>query len=78
MTTSLAMPARSMASPSFVRPIGPRLAVGHGGGGTGSGMDNGFKQFTDGSYVVVALANMEPPAGGSRGPTRLTPSAPRL
>jgi Beta-lactamase class C and other penicillin binding proteins len=49
---------------SFVWPIGNRVAVGHGGGGTGSGMDNGFKQFTDGSYVVVALANMEPPAGG--------------
>jgi D-alanyl-D-alanine carboxypeptidase len=49
---------------SFVQPIGSRVAVGHGGGGTGSGMDNGFKQFTDGSYIVVALANMEPPAGG--------------
>ena len=50
---------------SYVWPIGSRVAVGHGGGGTGSGMDNGFKQFTDGSYVVVVLANMEPPAGGS-------------
>ncbi|MFL5606792.1 MAG: serine hydrolase domain-containing protein [Gemmatimonadaceae bacterium] len=49
---------------SFVQPLGARLAVGHGGGGTGSGMDNGFKQFTDGSYVVVVLANMEPPTGG--------------
>jgi CubicO group peptidase (beta-lactamase class C family) len=50
---------------SFVQRIGARVAVGHGGGGTGSGMDNGFKQFTDGSYVVVVLANMEPPAGGA-------------
>jgi CubicO group peptidase (beta-lactamase class C family) len=50
---------------SYVQPIGGRVAVGHGGGGTGSGMDNGFKQFTDGSYVVVVLANMDPPAGGS-------------
>jgi CubicO group peptidase (beta-lactamase class C family) len=49
---------------SFVMPVGSRVAVGHGGGGTGSGMDNGFKQFTDGSYQVVVLANWEPPAGG--------------
>lgn len=49
----------------FVQPIGSRVAVGHGGGGTGSGIDNGFKQFTDGSYVVVVLANMEPPTGGA-------------
>ena len=50
---------------TYVWPIGARVAVGHGGGGTGSGMDNGFKQFTDGSSVVVVLANMDPPAGGS-------------
>lgn len=50
---------------SYVMPIGERVAVGHGGGGTGSGMDNGFKQFTDGSYVVIVLANMDPPTGGS-------------
>jgi CubicO group peptidase (beta-lactamase class C family) len=49
---------------SFVMPVGSRVAVGHGGGGTGSGMDNGFKQFTDGSYQVVVLANWEAPAGG--------------
>ena len=49
---------------SYVMPVGSRVAVGHGGGGTGSGMDNGFKQFTDGSYQVVVLANWEPPAGG--------------
>ena len=50
---------------SFVQPIGARVAVGHGGGGMGSGMDNGFKQFTDGSYTVIVLANMEPPTGGA-------------
>jgi D-alanyl-D-alanine carboxypeptidase len=50
---------------TYVWPVGARVAVGHGGGGTGSGMDNGFKQFSDGSYVVVVLANMDPPAGGS-------------
>ena len=50
---------------SYVHPIGSRVAVGHGGGGTGSGMDNGFKQFTDGSYVVIVLANMDPPTGGA-------------
>jgi len=49
---------------SYVMPVGSRVAVGHGGGGTGSGMDNGFKQFTDGSYQVVVLANWEAPAGG--------------
>ena len=49
---------------SYVMPVGSRVAVGHGGGGNGSGMDNGFKQFTDGSYQVVVLANWEPPAGG--------------
>ena len=49
---------------SYVMPVGSRVAVGHGGGGTGSGVDNGFKQFTDGSYQVVVLANWEPPAGG--------------
>jgi CubicO group peptidase (beta-lactamase class C family) len=49
---------------SYVMPVGSRVAVGHGGGGSGSGMDNGFKQFTDGSYQVVVLANWEPPAGG--------------
>lgn len=49
---------------SYVMRVGSRVAVGHGGGGNGSGMDNGFKQFTDGSYQVVVLANWEPPAGG--------------
>lgn len=49
---------------SYVMPVGSRVAVGHGGGGNGSGMDNGFKQFTDGSYQVVVLANREAPAGG--------------
>lgn len=47
---------------SFVWEIGGRVAVGHGGGGTGSGMDNGYRQFTDGSYTVVVLTNIDPPA----------------
>ncbi len=47
---------------SFVFPVGGRVAVGHGGGGGGSGMDNGFRHFTDGSYTIVVLGNGEPPA----------------
>lgn len=46
---------------SFVGTVGGRVAVGHGGGGTGSGIDNGFRQFTDGSYTVVVLTNTDPP-----------------
>jgi CubicO group peptidase (beta-lactamase class C family) len=46
---------------SFVASTGGRTAVGHGGGGTGSGMDNGFRQFTDGSYTIVVLTNTDPP-----------------
>lgn len=46
---------------SFVGRVGDRVAVGHGGGGGGSGMDNGFRHFTDGSYTIVVLSNMEPP-----------------
>ncbi len=46
---------------SFVASAGDRIAVGHGGGGTGSGMDNGFRHFTDGSYTVVVLTNTDPP-----------------
>lgn len=46
---------------SFARTVEGRVAVGHGGGGTGSGMDSNFRQFTDGSYTVVVLANGDPP-----------------
>jgi CubicO group peptidase (beta-lactamase class C family) len=46
---------------SFVRRVGDRRVVGHGGGGTGSGMDNGFRHFTDGSWTVVVLTNIDPP-----------------
>lgn len=52
---------------TFVHPAGGRVAVGHGGGGTGSGMDNGFRHFTDGSYTIVVLGNVDPPAA-----TRIT------
>ena len=58
---------------SFVAQVGGRTAVGHGGGGTGSGIDNGFRQFTDGSYTIVVLTNMDPPAA-----TRLTESLVRF
>lgn len=46
---------------SFVRRVGERVSVGHGGGGTGSGIDTGFRYFTDGSYTVVVLTNIDPP-----------------
>jgi CubicO group peptidase (beta-lactamase class C family) len=46
---------------SFVKQSGEHRIVGHGGGGTGSGIDTGFRQFTDGSYTIVVLTNMEPP-----------------
>ena len=46
---------------SFVRRVEGRVAVGHGGGGTGSGMDSNVRHFTDGSYTVVVLANADPP-----------------
>jgi D-alanyl-D-alanine carboxypeptidase len=48
---------------SFVSQLGGKTVAGHGGGGTGSGMDSGFRQFTDGSYTVVVLTNIDPPAG---------------
>jgi CubicO group peptidase (beta-lactamase class C family) len=47
---------------SFVATVGGRLVVGHGGGGSGSGLDNGFRHFVDGSYTIVVLSNVEPPA----------------
>jgi D-alanyl-D-alanine carboxypeptidase len=46
---------------SFVQEVGGHRVVGHGGGGTGSGIDNGFRQFADGSYTIVVLTNMDPP-----------------
>jgi hypothetical protein len=36
--------------------------LGHGGGGSGVGIDNEFRFFSDGSYSVVVLANIDPPA----------------
>jgi D-alanyl-D-alanine carboxypeptidase len=48
---------------SFVETFGTRTAVGHGGGGNGSGMDSGFRHFTDGSYTLVVLTNADPPVG---------------
>ena len=46
---------------SFVQQTGGHLIVGHGGGGTGSGIDTGFRQFADGSYTIVVLTNIDPP-----------------
>jgi D-alanyl-D-alanine carboxypeptidase len=39
-----------------------RTVLGHGGGGSGTGIDNEFRFFADGSYTVVVLANIDPPA----------------
>jgi CubicO group peptidase (beta-lactamase class C family) len=58
---------------SFVLEAGEHRIVGHGGGGTGSGIDTGFRQFTDGSYTIVVLTNMEPPTA-----TRLTTALEKL
>ena len=58
---------------SFVQQIGEHKIVGHGGGGTGSGIDTGFRQFTDGSYTIVVLTNMEPPTA-----TRITGALTKL
>jgi D-alanyl-D-alanine carboxypeptidase len=58
---------------SFVQRSGDHKIVGHGGVGTGSGIDTGFRQFTDGSYTIVVLTNMEPPTA-----TRLTGAVVKL
>jgi CubicO group peptidase (beta-lactamase class C family) len=46
---------------SFVQEVGEHRVVGHGGGGTGSGIDTGFRQFSDGRYTIVVLTNIDPP-----------------
>lgn len=58
---------------SFVQQVDGHLVVGHGGGGTGSGMDNGFRQFADGRYTVVVLSNIDPPTA-----TRITSALVKL
>jgi len=58
---------------SFVQQVGEHKIVGHGGGGTGSGIDTGFRQFADGSYTIVVLTNMEPPTA-----TRITGALTKL
>jgi hypothetical protein len=58
---------------SFVQEAGMHRVVGHGGGGNGSGIDNGFRQFTDGSYTIVVLTNMDPPTA-----TRITAALVKL
>jgi len=52
----------------LVSPAGNRTVLGHGGGGSGSGIDNEFRFFADGSYTVVVLANIDPPAASDVAP----------
>jgi hypothetical protein len=42
--------------------------LGHGGGGSGTGIDNELRFFSDGSYAVVVLANIDPPAATDLAP----------
>jgi CubicO group peptidase (beta-lactamase class C family) len=46
----------------IVSSAGQHKVLGHGGGGSGTGIDNEFRFFSDGSYLVVVLANIDPPA----------------
>ena len=52
----------------IVSPSGTRTVLGHGGGGSGTGIDNEFRFFSDGSYTVVVLANIDPPAASDLAP----------
>ncbi|MFL5586001.1 MAG: serine hydrolase domain-containing protein [Gemmatimonadaceae bacterium] len=47
---------------------GARTLLGHGGGGSGTGIDNEFRFSRDGSYAVVVLANIDPPAASDLAP----------
>lgn len=49
----------------FVSQLNGKTVVGHGGGGGGSGIDNGFRMATDGSFTVIVLTNIDPPAATS-------------
>jgi len=51
-----------------VSTAGNRTVVGHGGGGSGTGIDNELRFFSDGSYTVVVLANIDPPAASDLAP----------
>jgi CubicO group peptidase (beta-lactamase class C family) len=52
----------------IVSPAGNRTVLGHGGGGSGTGIDNELRFFSDGSYAVVVLANIDPPAATDLAP----------
>jgi len=52
----------------IVSTAGNRTVVGHGGGGSGTGIDNELRFFSDGSYTVVVLANIDPPAASDLAP----------
>jgi D-alanyl-D-alanine carboxypeptidase len=47
---------------------GSRTVLGHGGGGSGSGIDNELRFFADGSYSIIVLANIDPPAASDLAP----------
>ena len=55
----------------IVSTYGNRTVLGHGGGGSGTGIDNEFRFFSDGSYTVVVLANIDPPAASDLAPQLL-------
>lgn len=52
---------------AFVRTIDGTTVVGHGGGGSGSGIDNEFRFAADGTWALVVLGNAEPPNGNRIG-----------
>lgn len=52
----------------IVSSAGSHTVLGHGGGGSGTGIDNEFRFFSDGSYSVVVLANIDPPAASDLAP----------
>jgi CubicO group peptidase (beta-lactamase class C family) len=55
----------------IVSTVGGRATLGHGGGGSGTGIDNEFRFFRDGSYTVIVLANIDPPAASNLGQSLL-------
>lgn len=55
----------------IVSTVAGRTTLGHGGGGSGVGIDNEFRFFRDGSYTVIVLANIDPPAASALGQSLL-------
>ena len=52
----------------IVSDVGGHKVLGHGGGGSGSEIDNEVRFFADGSYTVIVLSNMDPPAAADLAP----------